>query len=241
MNHLLKLMFIASLVSTASAFVSSPTSRISSLSRAADVNVNICARFIDGGSSEEWKGSILSRPLSSTGRPGTALNIAQWVQDSDLFVGQFAAFMGASPYMLQVLFPEPLNKYFFLPEYIDSTDGRAAEIKWKSRYATLAFVVTFLHFADYNGLVGTEPNAALRLTYLAWTIFYTDATLLIFKQARTEPPTFTGKSRLLIQAWHITVAALLWASASETYTGHAIVNFVRNVNGLESVLFSSVS
>ena len=38
----------------------------------------------------------------------TALNVADWVTEADLFVGMFTVFCGTTPYVLQIVFPEQI-------------------------------------------------------------------------------------------------------------------------------------
>jgi len=150
-----------------------------------------------------------------------------------------------TPYVIQLFAPKPLS--FFLANYYGGQDiadleaegktdeeiaflvesGRVAEVEWKVRFASLGLVISTLAFFEVNG--GVDAVRVLRDSYIAWAIFYVDATLQIRRQALSEPPVLKIDSRLGIQAWHILVTVLLWASITETYTGNAIRTFVTDV------------
>lgn len=175
----------------------------------------------------------VNKPTTTTTTSTTALNAAaDWVTDADLFVGMFIIFCGTTPYVLQIVFPKQINNVFYLPQYVDSIEGRIAEIGWKTRFATLALVVTAWNFWDYNfAQVGVDT--ALRHSYIAWAIFYTNATYNVWKQATSDPPVFVKESRVGVQAWHLICTLLLWADVSESYTGNAIAESVRRLLGIE--------
>ena len=154
---------------------------------------------------------------------------------ADLFVGMFAVLMGATPYALQIFLPKQLNNWLFSAVYEDTTEGRAAEIGFKTRFATLGMVITLLSFVDIYYFAERDVSVVLRQQYIAWAVFYVSATLKIRREALADPPVFAKDSRVGIQAWHIFVAVLLWADVSESYTGHAIETFVRRVVGAELI------
>ena len=161
----------------------------------------------------------------------TTLYAADWVHDSDLFVGMFTITCASTPYVLQLILPNLLNTKFFLPVYTDTIAGREAEIGWKTRFATLGFFCTLMTFKTYYLGDMMSTDQVLRDQYIAWAIFYADATYTIFKQARTDPPVYAKDSRFGIQSWHVFVTVVLWADVSESYTGHAISNTIRNIIG----------
>ena len=161
----------------------------------------------------------------------TTLYVADWVKDSDLFVGMFTIACASTPYALQLVLPKVLNTKFFLPIYTDTIAGREAEIGWKTRFATLGFVCTVLTFKTFYLGDQMSTDLVLRDQYLAWAIFYANATYMIYKQANMDPPVYAKDTRFGIQLWHVLVTIVLWANASESYTGHAISNAVANLIG----------
>ena len=168
---------------------------------------------------------------SPTTGTSTTLYVADWVKDSDLFVGMFTIACASTPYALQLVLPKVLNTKFFLPIYTDTIAGREAEIGWKTRFATLGFVCTVLTFKTFYFGDQMSTDQVLRDQYLAWAIFYADAAYNIYKQARMDPPVYAKDTRFGIQLWHVLVTVVLWANASESYTGHAISNAVANLIG----------
>jgi len=246
MKHLLKKsVLISSLVSAASVLM---TAQIASAFAPSQSRTSLlgAGAILPGMNNAPDNSNIgvlnnLRSPSSSSSmsiKPGTAtsLNVAQWVQDADLFVGMFTAFCGTSPYVAQIFFPEVLNDVFFLPQYEDSIRGREAEIAWKTRFAALAFVITAWGFWDHN-FAQVGEDTALRHTFIAWAIFYTDATYNVRKQANAEGGPVFIRDRFGVQAFHLICATLFWASASESYTGHTITSFIRSLLGLETVPF----
>jgi len=105
--------------------------------------------------------------------------------------------------------------------------GRVAEVKWKVRFAALCLAVTTIAFFEVND--GVDAVRVLRDSYIAWGIFYVEATRLIREQALEEPSILKRESRLWIQVWHVLVTILLWASISETYTANAVRTFVTDI------------
>ena len=168
---------------------------------------------------------------SRTTGTSTTLYVADWVKDSDLFVGMFTIACASTPYALQLVLPKVLNTKFFLPIYTDTIAGREAEIGWKTRFATLGFVCTVLTFKTFFFGDQMSTDQVLRDQYLAWAIFYANATYMIYKQANMDPPVYAKETRFGIQLWHVLVTVVLWANASESYTGHAISNAVANLIG----------
>jgi hypothetical protein len=150
-----------------------------------------------------------------------------------------------SPYIFQLISSEPLG--FFLANYYGGQDidelqedglsdeeievlvesGRVAEVKWKVRFAALGLAITTIAFFEVND--GVDAVRVLRDSYIAWGVFYLEATRLIREQALAEPSILKIESRLGIQVWHLLVTLLLWASISETYTGNAIRQFVTDI------------
>jgi hypothetical protein len=161
----------------------------------------------------------------------TTLYVADWVKDSDLFVGMFTIACASTPYALQLLLPNVLNTKFFLPIYTDTIAGREAEIGWKTRFATLGFFCTVLTFKTFYLGDQMSTDQVLRDQYLAWALFYANATYNIYKQASMDPPVYAKDSRFGIQLWHVLVTVVLWADTSESYTGHAISNAIANLIG----------
>ena len=168
---------------------------------------------------------------TTTRTASTTLYVADWVKDSDLFVGMFTIACASTPYVLQLFLPKILNTRFFLPIYTDTIAGREAEIGWKTRFATLGFVCTVLTFKTFYFGDQMSTDQVLRDQYLAWAIFYANATYMIYTQANMDPPVYAKDTRFGIQLWHVLVTVVLWANASESYTGHAISNAVANLIG----------
>jgi hypothetical protein len=246
MNHVKKSVLIGSLVSAASVLMTAPIASAFAPSQSRTNLLGTGAIFPGASSHARIMNNAPDNSIgvlnnlrppgsSSSIKPGTStsLNVAQWVQDADLFVGIFTGFCGTSPYVLQIFFPKIVNNVFFLPQYEDSIRGREAEIAWKTRFAALAFVITAWNFWDHN-FAQVGEDTALRHSYIAWAVFYTDATYNVRKQAKAE--VFIN-DRFGVQAFHLICATLFWASASESYTGHAITNFIRSLLGLEPVPF----
>jgi hypothetical protein len=148
--------------------------------------------------------------------------------DPDLIVGFGTIAAACTPYFLGVIFKDFFNDSFFIPTYEDDEAGRIAEIGWKVRYATLGLALTTLTFLEVYLFPENDPARILRDSYVLWAIFYTDATLKIRREAEADPPVFSG-NRLGVQAWHLTVVAILWADVSESVTGNAITNFIKEV------------
>jgi len=168
---------------------------------------------------------------TTTRTASTTLYVADWVKDSDLFVGMFTIACASTPYVLQLFLPKVLNTIFFLPIYTDTTAGREAEIGWKTRFATLGFVCTVLTFKTFYFGDQMSTDQVLRDQYLAWAIFYADAAYNIYKQARMDPPVYAKDTRFGIQLWHVLVTVVLLANTSESYTGHAISNAIASLIG----------
>jgi len=146
----------------------------------------------------------------------------------DLVVGFGTIAAACTPYFLGVVFKDFFNDSFFIPTYEDDEAGRIAEIGWKVRYATLGLALTTLAFLEVYLFPENDPARILKDSYILWAIFYTDATLKIRREAEADPPVFSG-NRLGVQAWHLTVVAILWADVSESVTGNAITNFIKEV------------
>jgi len=137
-----------------------------------------------------------------------------------------------TPYVLGTtkLLKDFFNESFFLPIYNDDTAGREAEIGWKVRYATLGLALTTLMFLEVFVKAESDPVQILRDSYIAWAVFYTEATLKIRREATSDPPVLANpKGRAGIQIWHCLVVLVLWADVSESVTGNAITNFIKNV------------
>jgi len=154
---------------------------------------------------------------------------------ADLFVGMFAVMCGTTPYALQIVFKDLFNNLMFAGIYTDTTEGREAEIGFKTRFATLALLLTLLTFVDIYFYPERTFDVVLKQQYVVWAIFYTDATLKIRREALSDPPVFAKDSRLFIQIWHIFVAALLWADVSESVTGNAIEQAIRGLIGADLI------
>jgi hypothetical protein len=152
--------------------------------------------------------------------------------DPDLVVGFGMIAAACTPYALGIVFKDFFNDSFFLPIYADDDDGRIAEIGWKVRYATLGLALTTLAFLEVYLFPENDPARILKDSYILWAIFYTEATLKIRREATSDPPILANPSfggRLGIQLWHLTVVLVLWADVSESYTGNAITNFIKDV------------
>ena len=150
--------------------------------------------------------------------------------DPDLAVGFVTIAAACSPYVLGVFFKDFFNDSFFLPVYAEDDDGRIAEIGWKVRYATLGLALTTLAFLEVYFFPENDPARILKDSYIIWAIFYSEATRKIRAEATSDPPILTNPSgRAGIQVWHCTVVLILWADVSESYTGNAITNFLKDV------------
>lgn len=169
-----------------------------------------------------------SPELPTLGGPSST-SLSMGSSDLDLVVGFVTIAAACTPYVLGTIFPTFFNDGFFLPVYNADESGRVAEIGWKVRYATLGLALTTLTFLEvYYG--DKEAVGVLRDSYILWAIFYTEATRKIRSEARADPPILANPSgRLGIQLWHSLVTIVLWADVSESYTGQAITNFLKDV------------
>jgi hypothetical protein len=141
--------------------------------------------------------------------------------DTQLTVGFVTIVAACTPYVLGVIFPKFFNKSFFLPVYEEDDAGRVAEIGWKVRYASLGLALTTLLFLEVYVNPTKDIVSVLKDSYIAWAIFYTEATRKIRVEATSEPPVFSG-NRLGVQLWHVLVTVVLWADVSESFTGNFI-------------------
>eukprot|EP00521_Asterionellopsis_glacialis_P015384 CAMPEP_0195304516 /NCGR_PEP_ID=MMETSP0707-20130614/34594_1 /TAXON_ID=33640 /ORGANISM="Asterionellopsis glacialis, Strain CCMP134" /LENGTH=145 /DNA_ID=CAMNT_0040368347 /DNA_START=46 /DNA_END=480 /DNA_ORIENTATION=+ len=108
-----------------------------------------------------------------------------------------------SPYILQIVFPEFLNKYFFFPNYPDSEEGRIAENGWKTRFAFLSFALVSILAFDVFRCSDATPELMLRHSYAAFAVFYANALWKVRKEA--QKGWFAADKRFASQAWHATV------------------------------------
>jgi len=79
----------------------------------------------------------ITLPARNVSRFGTSFNVLSvrgggvaTRETNILIFGYGIIFAGMLPYMLQIVFPEFLNKYFFFPNYPVSEEGRNAENGW---------------------------------------------------------------------------------------------------------------
>lgn len=179
--------------------------------------------------------SLLPTSFAKTTTPFTTTTTAlsaAYSADPDLVVGFGIICAAVTPYVLAIPFKDFFNKNMFVPVYEDDELGRLAEIGWKVRYATLGLALTILAFSEVYIMDVPDPVKILKDSYVLWAIFYTDATLKIYREANSDPLIFRSgelKDRLFTQGWHLFVVLVLWADVSETYTGNAITNFIKGV------------
>mmetsp|Transcript_1057 Transcript_1057/g.1847 ORF Transcript_1057/g.1847 Transcript_1057/m.1847 type:complete len:208 (+) Transcript_1057:249-872(+) len=151
----------------------------------------------------------------------TALSMSN--TDPDLVVGFVMIAMACTPYILGTVSSSALG--LFAPLYNDNEEGKLAEIGWKVRYATLGLALTTLAFVEVY-FADNDAAQILRDSYIVWAIFYTEATRKIRSEAMDD---ILQGDRLFIQLWHVLVVIVLWADVSESYTGQAITNFLKNI------------
>ena len=73
--------------------------------------------------------------------------------------------------------------------YTDTTEGQEAEIGFKTRFVTLALVITLLTFVDIYFYPERTLDVVLKQQYMiVWAIFYMDATFKIRREALSDPP-----------------------------------------------------
>lgn len=96
--------------------------------------------------------------------------------DTQLTVGFVTIVAACTPYVLGVIFPKFFNKSFFLPVYEEDDAGRVAEIGWKVRYASLGLALTTLLFLEVYVNPTKDIASVLKDSYIAWAIFYAEAT-----------------------------------------------------------------
>lgn len=162
------------------------------------------------------------RPQTTTTTNSFQLEAAP---DADLVVGYVTIAAACTPYVLGVIFPDFFEDKFFLPIYKNNEEGRAAEIGWKVRYAALGLALTTLIASEVIFFQERRAADILRDSYVAWALFYTEATRKIRSEAKSgvlkDPEDRAG-----IQLWHSFVVLVLWADVSETATGNAITKFL---------------
>mmetsp|Transcript_11650 Transcript_11650/g.17934 ORF Transcript_11650/g.17934 Transcript_11650/m.17934 type:complete len:239 (-) Transcript_11650:124-840(-) len=196
--------------------------------------------------SRSFEPNAVINPRGSTALSGLLTPLADApISTEGLTFGWIVICAAMTPYVIQLVAPQPLG--FFLANYYGGQDiaelkqdgytneqiehlvesGRVAEVKWKVRFAALCLAVTTIAFFEVND--GVDAVRVLRDSYIAWGIFYVEATRLIREQALEEPSILKIESRFGIQLWHVLVTILLWASISETYTGNAVRTFVTDI------------
>ncbi|KAK1735841.1 hypothetical protein QTG54_013547 [Skeletonema marinoi] len=196
--------------------------------------------------SRSFEPNAVINPRGSTALSGLLTPLADApISTEGLTFGWVVICAAMTPYVIQLVAPQPLG--FFLANYYGGQDiaelkqdgytneqiedlvesGRVAEVKWKVRFAALCLAVTTIAFFEVND--GVDAVRVLRDSYIAWGIFYVEATRLIREQALEEPSILKIESRFGIQLWHVLVTILLWASISETYTGNAVRTFVTDI------------
>mmetsp|Transcript_11649 Transcript_11649/g.17932 ORF Transcript_11649/g.17932 Transcript_11649/m.17932 type:complete len:239 (-) Transcript_11649:121-837(-) len=196
--------------------------------------------------SRSFEPNAVINPRGSTALSGLLTPLADApISTEGLTFGWIVICAAMTPYVIQLVAPQPLG--FFLANYYGGQDiaelkedgytdeqiehlvesGRVAEVDWKVRFAALCLAVTTIAFFEVND--GVDAVRVLRDSYIAWGIFYVEATRLIREQALEEPSILKRESRLGIQVWHVLVTILLWASISETYTANAIQTFVTDL------------
>jgi len=194
--------------------------------------------------SHSFEPKALTTPRGTTSLSGLLSPLAEApISAEGLTFGWVVICAAMTPYVIQLFAPQPLA--FFIANYYGGKDigdlraegntkeeiehlvesGRVAEVKFKVRFAALCLAITTIAFFEVNG--GVDAVRVLRDSYIAWGIFYVECTRLIREDALGG--ILKKESRLGIQAWHILVTVLLWASISETYTGNAIQVFVTDV------------
>jgi len=196
--------------------------------------------------SRSFEPNAVINPRGSTALSGLLTPLADApISTEGLTFGWIVICAAMTPYVIQLVAPQPLG--FFLANYYGGQDiaelkedgytneqiehlvesGRVAEVDWKVRFAALCLAVTTIAFFEVND--GVDAVRVLRDSYIAWGIFYVEATRLIREQALEEPSILKIESRFGIQLWHVLVTILLWASISETYTGNAVRTFVTDI------------
>mmetsp|Transcript_8560 Transcript_8560/g.10820 ORF Transcript_8560/g.10820 Transcript_8560/m.10820 type:complete len:239 (+) Transcript_8560:69-785(+) len=196
--------------------------------------------------SRSFEPNAVVNPRGSTALSGLLTPLADApISTEGLTFGWVVICAAMTPYVIQLVAPQPLG--FFLANYYGGQDiaelkedgytdeqiehlvesGRVAEVDWKVRFAALCLAVTTIAFFEVND--GVDAVRVLRDSYIAWGIFYVEATRLIREQALEEPSILKIESRFGIQLWHVLVTILLWASISETYTANAIRTFVTDL------------
>jgi len=196
--------------------------------------------------SRSFEPNAVINPRGSTALSGLLTPLADApISTEGLTFGWIVICAAMTPYVIQLVAPQPLG--FFLANYYGGQDiaelkedgytneqiehlvesGRVAEVDWKVRFAALCLAVTTIAFFEVND--GVDAVRVLRDSYIAWGIFYVEATRLIREQALEEPSILKIESRFGIQLWHVLVTILLWASISETYTANAIQTFVTDL------------
>jgi hypothetical protein len=169
---------------------------------------------------------------TSTASTSSSTALSAAAPDVDLVVGFGTIAAACTPYFLGLVFKDFFNDSFFLPVYANDDEGRIAEIGWKVRYATLGLALTTLAFLEVYLFPENDPARILKDSYIVWAIFYTEATRKIRAEATSDPPILSDPSfggRLGTQVWHLLVVLVLWADVSESYTGNAITNFIKDV------------
>ena len=128
-------------------------------------------------------------------------------EGTDLVAGAFIIFCAVTPYFLGLFFPEKFDASFFMKTYGDKNEeGRAAENNWKKMYATLGLTLTSIQFYAYLGQISIED--ALRLDYIAWTLFYIAASIKLAVENRRN---LIAYNYIPSQLWHLVVACGLTA------------------------------
>jgi len=171
----------------------------------------------------------LAHDITSASTRKSATALSSGAPDVDLVVGFGIIAAASTPYVFGA-FTNRLG--FFLPIYAEDDSGRVAEIGWKVRYATLGIALTTLVFLEVYYHPENDVAKVLRDSYVLWAIFYTEATRKIRAEATSDSPILSEPSfggRLGIQLWHLFVVLVLWADVSESYTGNAITNFIKDV------------
>ena len=170
----------------------------------------------------------LPAPKPTYSTSSTSLSVfGDTTPDPDLVVGFGMIAAAVSPYALSLVFEDFLFKKFFLPLYDDTEEGRAAEVGWKTRYATLALALTTLAAAEVLWNPSRDIVETLRDSYIVWAIFYTEAIRKIRQEALDG--VLVKENRVGIQVWHALVVLVLWADVTTSPVGERITDFIKDV------------
>jgi len=111
--------------------------------------------------------------------------------------------------------------------YDDTEEGRAAEVAWKTRYASLALALTTLAASEVLWNPSRDIVETLRDSFVVWAIFYTEAIRKIREEAKEG--ILQKENRFGIQLWHTLVVLVLWADVTTSPVGQRITDFIKDV------------